>query len=145
MSNALFGQLIVPMGRPLAQTANVMPLRSPLVLAMYFIEGILLIACSGGAVEFACASVVFEGSGVCPAAVRVLKWHPLTDKASIAAASGRRMAVPCMLASFHAHRTLNFCKVPARLEVPRIYDRENGDCSGCLQKQHFNGGLWPLR
>lgn len=72
MSKDLLGHLIVPMGRPFAQSSKVTSLRLGPVVAMYFSAGPDESACSGGAVELACAIVVCEGSGVCPAVLRVL-------------------------------------------------------------------------
>jgi hypothetical protein len=84
------------MGRPFAHTANVIPLTSPAVFATYFSPGTLLIACSGAAVEFAWASVVFDGAGVSQPGLRVLKWHADTAITHAKIASERRMTVPCM-------------------------------------------------
>ena len=64
MSSALLGYWMDPTGSPFAHTSNVTSFKSADVFAAYLPAGVLLIAWSGGAVEFACDSVVFDGSGV---------------------------------------------------------------------------------
>lgn len=102
MSIAFDGHCIDPTGVPLAQTENVTPFTSLPVLAKYLDPGVLLNACCGGAVELAASSDVLDGSGVTPAVVRVLKWHPDSHSAKPATASERKSTVPCMSGSFHA-------------------------------------------
>lgn len=65
-----------PMGRPFAQIEKSTPCSFASVFAKYFSPGPLERAWSGAIVELACAIVVCDGSGVWPAALRVLPLQP---------------------------------------------------------------------
>ena len=89
-------------GRPLSHTENVTPCEPGPDTAKYLSPGPPLNACTGAAVEFACASVVFEGMGVRPDALRVPRLQAVSNAAKAKTPSERKMTVPCMPASFHA-------------------------------------------
>jgi hypothetical protein len=68
--------------------------------ATYFAPGLLLMACIGAEVEFACASVVLDGTGVCPAAVFAAPEHDANMAAATSATPERATMIPCMPAIF---------------------------------------------
>ncbi len=89
MSTALPAGNTALTGLPLSHTVNVTPCVPAPVTAKYLLPGPLLNACSGGAVEFACASVVFEGIGVRPAALRVPRLQAVSNAAKAKTPSER--------------------------------------------------------